>query len=145
MCINLTLPSWPIKAKHWHWATKPAGIEELGIEPGALHAMATLLSCNSSYPLLKKIYNYVHTMCLPVEARRGPQIRCEPLYWCQELNPVPLQEWQVLLTPEPSLQPICFLRWFSIVPYVTRIPYVFLAGLELLILFSCLHPLVLEF
>lgn len=30
---------------------------------------------------------------------------CEPLHQCWELNPRPLQEQQVLLIAEPSLQP----------------------------------------
>jgi hypothetical protein len=33
---------------------------------------------------------------------------CEPPYRCWELNPGPLQEQQVLLAAEPSLQPHSF-------------------------------------
>ena len=40
--------------------------------------------------------------CPRTEVADGCELPC----WCQELNPSPLQEQPVLLTTEPSLQPL---------------------------------------
>ena len=52
-----------------------------------------------------------HVCLMPTEARRGNWIlwnwsyrQCELPYGCWELNPGPLEEQSVLLTPEPFLQ-----------------------------------------
>jgi len=54
----------------------------------------------------------LHMCLVPMEARRGNPIPrtyvidChEPTYGYSELNPVPLETQQVLLTAEPPLQP----------------------------------------
>jgi hypothetical protein len=62
----------------------------------------------------------------PEEGTRSPGTgvaeRCKPPRVCWELNPYPLQDMQMLLTSEPSLQPLpgvfclfacfCVLFWF---------------------------------
>jgi hypothetical protein len=66
-----------------------------------------------SFPFLFKsyfFYLYKYTVAVFRHTRRGHQIPiidgCEPPCGCWELNSGPLEEQWVLLTPEPSLQPI---------------------------------------
>lgn len=57
--------------------------------------------CISVFPPCMHVY---HVCTVPMEDRAGVIGRCEPLYGCQKLNFSLLQEQQVLLTSESSLQ-----------------------------------------
>jgi hypothetical protein len=68
----------------------------------------------------KKIFIYLiyecsaskTSACLKKRASDPPVDGCEPPCGCWELNPGPLEEQPVLLTPEPSLQPhVCSLNY----------------------------------
>ena len=48
-------------------------------------------------------------MCIPAGQKRAPDLitdGCEPPCGCRELNSGPLEEQAMLLTAEPSLQPL---------------------------------------
>ena len=54
------------------------------------------------------VYNIL-SVCLPAGQKRAPDLiidGCEPPCGCWELNSGPLEEQSVLLTAEPSLQPL---------------------------------------
>jgi hypothetical protein len=63
--------------------------------------------------ILKSFYVYsVLPEYMPAGQKRGPDPitdGCEPPYGCWELNSGPLEEQSVLLTFEPSLQPLMHL------------------------------------
>ena len=63
----------------------------------------------SFFPFLKEfLFNVRVSACTPACQKRAQDFTidgCEPPYGCQELNSGPLEEQQVLLTTEPSLQP----------------------------------------
>lgn len=75
--------------------------------------------------------------CLVHEVRRwywipgtGVMVRCESPCGCWELNSVSLQEQQMLLTTEPSVQPL----YFTFLSSETALPFLAQVGLETVIL-----------
>lgn len=80
------------------------------------------------------VYWY-HMSAVPVEARRGPWIFSNWIDWqlwvarhkCWELNPDPLQDWQVLFIRKWSVQPSFSVYLGTVVLMVTRVHLAILA------------------
>lgn len=87
-----------------------------------LKAYENIIDENKTYKffkLLGKIYphffRFIYLVCsilsefMPADQKRAPDFitdGCEPLYRCWELNSGPMEEQPLLITTEPSLQPL---------------------------------------
>ena len=86
-----------------------------------LSAQAPALLTQLSTHFLKKVYSFIYYVysilpaCAPAPQKRALDLiidGCEPPCGCWKLNSGPLEEESVLLTAEPSLQPLFFVFLF---------------------------------